>query len=186
MSDLLEHGTPFIFMKVGVHAQESLDDIIERKNREFEEAGMIFWGYGGGTCHPLTQVRPFARERAEKGQILRILMQEIESHHDDLDIASEFSSDGINWEPIPDGIEVRGSRYALVLDELKPGDLNLDLSQASVAIGNSKGKPGNTYISGRVDKGCLEISNQAQGRPEDIKEIKLMADVMDPFAVILR
>ena len=49
-------------MKVGLHAQESIEDIVKRKQREFEDTGSIFWGYGGSTCHPLTMVQPFAKE----------------------------------------------------------------------------------------------------------------------------
>ena len=47
-------------MKVGTHASEELSDIIGRKRAEIEAEGMAFWGYGGGTCHPSTMVRPFA------------------------------------------------------------------------------------------------------------------------------
>ncbi|MBD3645883.1 MAG: hypothetical protein HUJ31_00205 [Pseudomonadales bacterium] len=182
----IEHGQPLIFMKVGVHAQETLEDIIERKNKEFDNTGQIFWGYGGGTCHPLTQVQPFARDQMKRGRAVQLWMHEIESHHDETTLATEFSADGITWNPIPEGITVKGSRYALVLNELEPGDLNLDLSSTTVAIGTSKGKPGNSYISGRVDKGCLEVSNQGQGNEDDIKRISLFADLQDPFAVLLR
>ena len=41
----------FIFMKVGNHASENFDAILERKNRERERAGCIFWGYSGA-CLP--------------------------------------------------------------------------------------------------------------------------------------
>jgi hypothetical protein len=34
----------FIFMKVGNHASENFNAILERKNRERERAGRIFWG----------------------------------------------------------------------------------------------------------------------------------------------
>lgn len=186
MSQVIEHGTPLVFMKVGMHAKESLEDIIERKNRECEEAGMMFWGYGGGTCHPLTQVQPFAKEHLSLGQAIQIYMHRIDSNHLSTDLATEFSADGINWEPIPEGIVVKGSRHALVLTELQPGDLDLDLSTTSVAIGNSQGKPGSEYIKGRVDKACLEVTNQAKGQTDDIKHISLIANVIDPFAVLLR
>ena len=59
MSYQLQPGAGFIFMKVGVHAQETLTDIIARKQRELKDAGVSFWGYGGNTCHPTTKVQPF-------------------------------------------------------------------------------------------------------------------------------
>jgi hypothetical protein len=36
-------------MKVGTHAQESLEDIIARKSKEIDDAGYAMWGYGGKT-----------------------------------------------------------------------------------------------------------------------------------------
>ena len=52
-------GDGILFMKVGVHARESLEDIIERKDKEIRDAGYALWGYGGSTCHPSTMVQPF-------------------------------------------------------------------------------------------------------------------------------
>ena len=40
MSYQLQPGAGFIFMKVGVHAQETLADIIARKQRELKDAGV--------------------------------------------------------------------------------------------------------------------------------------------------
>ena len=48
--------------------EETLDDIIERKTKEIEEAGVAFWGYGGNTCHPQNMVQPFAKDYEERGQ----------------------------------------------------------------------------------------------------------------------
>ena len=36
--------TAFIFMKVGNHAGETFESILERKRREFDRAGKIFLG----------------------------------------------------------------------------------------------------------------------------------------------
>ena len=49
-------------MKIGYHAYEKIDDIIKRKLKEEEEAGMVFWGYGGSFCHPINQIRPFIKK----------------------------------------------------------------------------------------------------------------------------
>src|SRR5258706_5077633 len=112
-------GKGILFMKVGLHAQESLENIIARKQREFDDAGAIFWGYGGNTCHPVRHVRPFATEQSELGRVVTLVMEKMESKHSaDPELAKEYSDDGINWLPVPKGINVKGSRYALVLDKL--------------------------------------------------------------------
>jgi hypothetical protein len=182
----LEH---FVFMKVGRHAGESFEDILERKKREFQDSGMIWWGYGGPTLHPVKRVRPFARRIVENdGGVLRIFMEEIVSNHEETEVfAKEYSVDGVNWEPVPRGVEVRGSRYALVLDELEPGDLELDFNEFRVAEGPSEGKLASEYVRGRVDKGCFVHS----GRPNEdlepnIHRVCATAKVIAPYAVLLR
>ena len=103
--------------------------------------------------------------------------------------ASEYSADGIHWQPIPDGIEVTGSRYALVLDEIKPGQLNLHASEYQVGIGPSRGKPADIYLHGRVDKGCLTrgaVGAPATPSPDKLRQISHVARMQEPYAVILR
>src|SRR4051812_41611270 len=108
----------FLFMKVGDHAGEPWEAILERKRREFTKAGMIFWGYGGTACHPLSQVQPFARLSIKQQGRIFLVMEHIDSKADpDIVPATQYSSDGINWKPIPEGISVLGSKYAFVLDE---------------------------------------------------------------------
>lgn len=185
-------GDSIIFMKVGRHAGESFEQILERKRREYERAGMTFWGYGGGTMHPIMRVQPFVRMRIEQGKQIRILMQEMNSKHPDTEVfAREFSRDGVTWEPIPEGVQVRGSKYALVLDEVQPGDLTINLGDYQVGEGPSAGKLGSDYIRGRVDKGLLDRApTPAPGDPstEDLRLIKVsyQAVLKDPFAVLLR
>ena len=67
----------FIFMRVGSHAGESFDEILERKQRELADAGRIFWGYGGPTLHPITQVQPFAKLWLQSEGSIQILMQRL-------------------------------------------------------------------------------------------------------------
>ena len=43
-----------IFMKVGRHAGEDFEAIIERKRREYDAAGMIFGAMVGAPCTPFT------------------------------------------------------------------------------------------------------------------------------------
>ena len=136
----------FIFMKVGNHAGESFEAILTRKNRERERerererAGCIFWGYGGTVCHPLMQVQPFARLYAKKQGCIYLFMEPMDSKaNPDIEPAREYSRDGAMWRPLPEGISVIGSRYALVLDEIKPIDFEIDLEKYIVGIGFSTG-----------------------------------------------
>lgn len=177
-----------IFMKVGVHAGETFESILERKRREYEVTGRTFWGYGGGTMHPLTRVQPFVHMHVTHGQRISIVMEEINSHHAPTEVfAKHFSSDGVTWERIPDGVKVTGSRYALVLDEIKAGDLELNLNEYVVGTGPSAGKEAAAYVRGRVDKGCLSraTSNQAAGEPK-LVHVKHAAHLLAPYAVLLK
>lgn len=180
----------FIFMRVGNHAGETFDSILERKRREFEETGKIFWGYGGTTLHPIKHVQPFAKLWVAQEGSIRIVMEPIDSKADpDVLPANEFSADGVNWEPIPTGIEVTGSKYAIVLDEITPGQLDLNLSDFEVGIGPSCGKSAAQYVKGRVDKGCFvsrqltDSDTKAQSR---LVSIGFQARLLDPYAVMLR
>ena len=73
MNDQLPEA--LIFMRVGNHAGETFESILARKKREYEEAGKIFWGYGGTTLHPTKHVQPFAKMWVEKKGSIRIVMQ---------------------------------------------------------------------------------------------------------------
>jgi len=177
-------------MKVGLHAQETIEDIIERKRDEYKSAGSIFWGYGGFTCHPLTMVQPFARQTEKRGEEVLIIMQKMDSkHRAPPEIAKEYSDDGVNWQPIPEGIQVRGSRYALVLDELRVEEFSVDLGELEVGVGPNRGRRADKYLLGQVDKGCFIYSDrQVPEAPEGkiIKSIGLVARVKSPYAVFVR
>lgn len=186
MSDILKPGRGILFMKVGTHAQETLSDIIARKTKEIEDAGYAMWGYGGSTCHPQTMVQPFAKTYAKDGHIY-LCMEEMESKHFAEPIrADEYSVDGSNWKAIPESINVRGSRYALVVKELRSEPFVLPLSRTKVAIGNSTGRPGHRYIQGRVDKACLEVTAEDVEESESSIRIGLVAEIITPYAVYLR
>lgn len=190
MSDLLDEKTGVLFMKVGTHANEPLDEIIERKSKEIADAGYALWGYGGNTCHPYTMVQPFARSFEKKGGRILLCMQEMTSNHfADQVRAEEASVDGIKWEPIPTSINVVGSRYALVIDGLRKEHHTLALDRTVVGVGNSQGRRGSQYIQGRVDKACLQLPETPNAIPneeERIVEIGLVADIRSPYAVFLR
>jgi hypothetical protein len=180
----------FIFMKVGNHAGETWEQILKRKRQEYKRTGRIFWGYGGNTCHPISIVQPFARLALKEHGSIFLVMEPIDSKAEpDIVPAIEYSQDGVTWEPIPDGIQIIGSRYALVLDEIKPGDLEISLAEFEVALGPSAGKPAELYLQGHVDKGCFIKSAQNRVVPEQkqgVRKIGFMAQMKEPFAVLLR
>lgn len=185
--DLLHIGDSVLFMKVGTHAKEDLTHIIERKQREISDAGFAMWGYGGNTCHPNT-VQPFAALSAKEGRVIRLCMEEMDSHHFAEQVrAAQFSVDDRIWTDVPPEINVLGSRFALCIGSLKeletPVDLPLDATQ--VAIGRSKGRLGSDYIKGRADKACLTVIGII-GDPGKSKKISLVADIVEPYAVFLR
>lgn len=190
MSKILQLGAGILFMKIGCHAQEPLEQIIARKTKEIEDAGYALWGYGGNTCHPQTMVQPFARTFEQRGGKIYLCMQEMESKHFAERIrAEEFSIDGTSWENIPPAIHVLGSRYALVVNGLKRDEWELPLARTRVAIGNSQGRSGDRYLSGRVDKACLEFVGPADAPlapGEDTIHISLIAELAQPYAVYVR
>jgi hypothetical protein len=79
------------------------------------------------------------------------------SVHDAIAADSRFGT----RERIPAAINVLGSRYALVIGSLRKADFDLPLNQTAVAVGRCRGVSGARYISGRVDKACLEITERA-------------------------
>jgi hypothetical protein len=186
--EILKPGAPFLFMKVGVHANESLQDILDRKRKEIEQAGVSFWGYGGSSCHPFNAVQPFVKEVSDKGTTVRLLMQEITSRHFAEGLAKEYSADGgKTYHPVPKGVKVLGSRYALVIKTLDEIDINIPLSQTLVGIGNKVGLSGANYIRGHVDKACLiynPLAAPADG--ESPIHLRLAAELGEPYAVVLR
>lgn len=196
MSSIVTPGAGILYMKVGTHARETLDDIIRRKTREIEKEGVAFWGYGGSTCHPQNMVQPFAKDYTERGQTVYLCMHPMNSKHFAHPVrADEFSIDGIRWDIIPKNINVLGSRYALVIKNLRKDNFDLPLGLTQVALGNSMGSLGSSYIKGRVDKACLQIIGnsgetgiEGAGEPETeaARHIELVAELADPYAVYLR
>jgi hypothetical protein len=178
----------FIFMKVGNHAGETFEDILKRKNEEFQKTGKIFWGYGGTACHPISQVQPFIKLYEKENGSVYVLMQEIDSRAIPMIApAKQYSVDGINWELIPEGISVTGSRYALVLDEIKSTDFDINHYDYEIGAGPSAGKNAVDYMRGHIDKACLIKSiAEKEGQVNKPKRIKLAAKLLSPYAVLLK
>ena len=179
----IEPGDKVLFMKVGIHASESLESIIERKRAEIQDEGFAFWGYGGNTCHPTRMVQPFALTTT--GPIVLAMQPIVSNHFADPIRAEQYSADGINWKGVPSGINCVGSRHALLIKTLEPAGFDLDLSRTRVALGPSRGKVGTDYVKARVDKACLEVVDTPQGEAKSI-EIGWQATLADPYAVFLR
>ncbi len=188
MTSITDPGTGVLFMKVGTHAQEDLADIIRRKTKEIEDAGHAFWGYGGGTCHPTNMVQPFAQDFEKGGGVIYLCMQPMVSRHfAPPKRAKEFSLDGVKWQEVPAAINVVGSRYALAIDQLHEEEFELPLAHTTVALGNSVGKPGSKYVTGRVDKACLVVTaGTSDDESEVTAHIGLVARLVPPYAVFLR
>lgn len=172
-----------IVMKVGVHAGESWEAIVDRKRAEEAAAGATFWGYGGTVCHPLTQVQPFARSAAEPVSVLMIRTSS--DFLGEPRPASAISVDGIVWEPVPHGVRITGSRYALALRGLRWCDDELDLGPYEVAVGSMAGTPLREYLRSRVDKACARLA-PGFSHPAWQVALVLRAELVAPFAVLLR
>lgn len=187
---IIKPGASILYMKVGRHAQETLAEIIARKQKEIDDEGFTLWGYGGNTCHPSSMVRPFALAARQAGRPIHLVMQEMDSKHDKVPACSEeFSIDKDLWKPVPKGIEVRGSNYALAIKSLRVTDEALALNQTRVAVGPSADRSGHLYIGGHVDKACLQVVAEPvnTNQPEKYhKAIGLVAELIDPYAVFLR
>lgn len=190
MNELIRLGEGLLFMKIGSHAQEGLAEIIARKSEEIRQTGYGMWGYGGNTCHPTSMVQPFAQSFAERGRTIHLVMEEMSSNHRAEPLsAAEYSADGLKWDAIPETIDVRGSRYALVIEKLREEKFDLLLDQTRVPVGPSAGRLGSRYLQGRVDKACLEVAERPEvpneGEPR-VVQISLVAELRQPFAVFLR
>jgi hypothetical protein len=190
MNNIIRTGSGILFMKIGTHAKEDLEDIIKRKSREIQDTGYAMWGYGGNTCHPSSMVQPFAQSFASEGRPIHLVMERMTSNHFAEQLAAaEYSTDNVRWHKIPETINVLGSRYALMIEELRETDWMLPLDQTRVPVGPSSGRVGSKYISGRVDKACLEVLEKPLllNDQEPIqKKISLVAKLRAPYAVFLR
>jgi len=117
-------------------------------------------------------------------------MEKINSKADpDIVPATLYSVDGISYRPIPEGICVTGSRYAIVLDEIIPEEFEIPFSAYEVACGMSRGKLANNYIKGRVDKACLDVNmNRLIDAEVDgqLKTVSFIAKMKEPFAVFVK
>jgi hypothetical protein len=171
-----------LFMKVGGHAREKWPEIIVRKIAEQENVGYAFWGYSSTICHPRTQVLPFVAASMDPVDVVMTVIKS--ATHFDSARGREYH-DGKNWSALPNSVEVRGSRWALVIEDLRSGSGILDLSPYRVAIGPKRGSPASQYIRFQVDKGCFELSEQPSISSLRFP-IHFTARLRSPYAVLIR
>jgi hypothetical protein len=175
-----------VFMKAGPHADEDLDAIVERKRAELEQAGVIFWGYGGTVCHPLTQIRPFVARVESAGEKVAVVMVRTKTTSSSTSgavVARTYSETRRDWIDMPEGVRVTGSKYALVLSRLDKSIARLDLSRYEVAVGPKEGRAATGYIRGHCDKGCLRLRDS--NRAPQFVDVCLLGELTEPFAVFL-
>jgi len=176
-----------LLMKIGPQGDETLDDIINRKNLEENLLRYSYWGYGGTLCHPLHVVQPFAQSAQKNNEIVKVLFVITKSPFKGRHIseAKEYSIDKIVWDAIPSGTRITVSKYALVIRNLHKCSFDLSLAEYKVAIGPSAGRSLSDYFRFRVDKAVAYRTNSF--KRDSIKvPISFMADLVDPYAVFLR
>lgn len=171
-----------VMMKGGPHAGSGWADIVDWKVKDLRVAGIAFRGYGGSVCHPTRQVQPFATAAA--GEVAVAMIPTGSDPGNLPTVASEWSVDGARWEPLPAGVRVTGSKWALVMDELEPCSVSIDLDEYAVAVGASAGRRASEYLRARVDKGCLTRTMPVDSsRPVPVV---LRGRLTAPWAVFLR
>ena len=174
-----------LFMKVGYHVNEDLDEIILRKQKEEKACGVFYWGYGGNLCHPTRQVIPFAKNIINE-ETLWLMMSITTSRFETTpNKATEFSCDGESWQSLPNQAVITGSRYALVCRKLERVNLLVNLSQYGVAVGPSKDRPISKYLRSRVDKACALRQPNVEDT-ENYLPISFCAQIVYPFAIFVR
>jgi hypothetical protein len=125
--------------------------------------GFTFLGYGGRVSHPLTQVHPFARS---VGKSVAVLMVRTPSDfHGELMGASAMSVDGITWQPIPDGVRVTGSKFALECAALSAMRHRLILAPTKWRRVRRAGTPLPQYLRAR-DKACARGYGTGRRAPD--------------------
>lgn len=169
-----------ILMKYGYHANEEVDAIIKRKEKEIKDVGYCFWGYGGTLLHPLTQTQPFCKNK----KVYLLLTKTPSKFENSAKRANYFSIDKIHYEKITKGINVLGSKHALVFKDLQKVDMEINLCDYEIGIGASLGKNLGDYFHGRVDKACAVYKGKSQ--KEKKIHIDYIAELVSPYAVFIK
>lgn len=174
-----------VFMKYGTHAGTLPETIISNKINEVSLLGHTFWGYGGTTCHPINQLKPFLSANNSCGEKTHLLLSRINSvWAGSISRAMFYSHDQMEWIPIPEDNVVTGSKFALICTSFESCDFELDLANYQVPIGKSKGQLLSNYICGHTTKGCGVLSELPIVQSKRIVHISAIATI--ETAVFLR
>lgn len=171
-----------IIMKCGTHASEKIEDIYNRKKQEESSVGYFCWGYGGTLCHPLNQVQPFCKNKEKVYLLLTPTTSELNNVPQR---SNYYSIDKETWNDINLSINVLGSKYAIVANKLQKCDLEINLNDYEIGVGNSLGKNLGDYLKGRVDKACAIKTSK---KISDVQKIKIVmiAELVYPYSVFVR
>ena len=98
---------------------------------------------------------------------------------------SHQSHDRENWEALPNEVLLVGTKFALLGTNLRPVDMELDLSQYKSMLGDQMGKPLDEYIRYRVDKSCAVYSPDQNRQPRKVK-IAYMSELAPPYSLYIK
>lgn len=167
-----------IVMKYARSEGESGDAVLLDKASDLLSVGLFMWGYNGTVCNPATQVNPFLKRASERGEgVYLALVRTHTLYRPGGAPARACSPDGVDWEGLPDGVRVSGSRYGLLCDDLMLSREVVDLAGYEVAVGPSAGRGLAGYIRGRNTKACAVRSEDGPGGSDPV-EIRALAHVV--------
>jgi hypothetical protein len=136
----------FVWCIAGVHINESLDEIVARKQRDIQRYGWCLWAYGGaGNAHPDLQVRRLAADLGGADDYLTVLMPT-----SGIDSPPGAAFDGYREAPsgsitvLPDGMSpvTGGARsWAFVLSSLEVRQVSVDLAAYEAPYANKGPTP---------------------------------------------
>jgi len=174
-------------MKIGPQADETLQEIIDRKTKEEAAFGYSFWGYGGNLIDPIRVVQPFAEKYAAKGQNVKVLFVTTKSlfKGNHIPRATKYSKDGVSWNAIPRGMKITVSKSALKIKNLHKCDFDLSLCDYRVALGPSAGRVLSNYFRLHTDKAVAYKEINSDMADEKVT-ISYAADLVEPYAVRLK
>jgi hypothetical protein len=177
-----------IYLPGGVHANEEINSIVERKIKEINKNGFMFFGYNGTLLHPNSQVVPFGKKNHKNNNKTYVLISAIKKDYQKFVIkAKDYTINRVEWFDIPENINVLGSKYALVCSNIKPCSFDIDLNDYVIARGKHKNERFAEVYSTRLDSVCAHYN------PENKKEINkkivhidYIAELTEPYGVFVR
>lgn len=189
---LIEKLPRFIFfMKVGPHSGLTLQEIIAIKEKEERKCGKFFWGYAGTLCHPF-RVTSFAKYAIASGVTPMLVMAYTPSAYlASKKLLTEFSEDGIHWQPLPKGVVLTGCKYAVIGRGLRPCKMKIDINSyviwesAQQRLWEGFARTLGDYLRGQVNKACAILSPSPK-KPRREVEIIYAAEITEPYCVFVR